>query len=220
MQRHSLLLAVVVIVLSITAAIGLRQWLHPPLHLQSVKLFEAPYRRLSGYSITIAPTMRWPLDLLVSHWTLVYFADSQCANACQADLASLQGLLEKSLTQDEMYQPKILVLCLDSHDSETAVNQYLQPLNQAAPHQGSRLIGAASIRQDEITMLFNFFHDPAQQQGIDLHQLAELHHSSQIAILDPQLRLIGYFNPPYNADILASDLEQLKAQAWRYHLQR
>lgn len=202
-------LVAVLIVLSASAAVGLRAWLHPPLQLQAAELLATPVAMQNqGYVLTLGD-VTFNLDIAKDHWLLVYPATIACPQENTEVLQELSKLLLRFDGVDAQYKPVIVFINLSPNtDPNIDTGQW---------HRDIQKFSGGSDELARLARVLGFRYDNSNT-GATTN--CTDHDAPRIYILDPQLRYIGSFVPPHRADTLYSDMQQLIHQLWRYHVQR
>jgi len=238
-NTQTMLLTAVLLLLSTGAAIGLRSWLHPPLHLQAATLLpellpeSSPesVKNLQGYQLTYVGDTSIDFGVLRDRWILLFFGYTACPNSWPQSLQELSKMMATFDGVDAKYKPKVFFVYLD-HPGDASTARLLQTYG----HYFHADIAGLTGHNDELARLTNFFDVPFRptttigdqeflvQDGVNAPMnctdpsIANI--SSQIFIMDPQLRYIGSFAAPQDGNALYSDMQQLIHQLWRYHVQR
>ena len=197
-----MLLVAALLLLSAGAAVGLRNWLHPPLHLQAAKLLPEPVDiQDQGYLVRVAGDTPIYFDKNVSHWVMLYFGYTTSPDTPLV-LQALGQMLKQFDGVDSQYKPMVIFVNLDpSQNKSDELEKFAQRFHPD--------MHGVTAHNDELARLTGFF---GKQDWAT--------NSSHIFILDPQMRYIGSLAPPHRADVLYTDMEQLTHQLWRYHVQR
>ena len=206
----------VLIVAALAAGLGL--WASQRLHAPAAPAPALPATR----AVTLLPTPRvlpafalqqesgQPLtqDSLKGHWTVVFLGFTHCPDVCPTTLAELAGAQKLWATLPAATRPRVLFVSADpERDTPQLVAQYAR-----AFHPDS-LAATAPLPQLEafarsLSLVFmkvpGASGDPADY-SID--------HSAALVLLDPQARMAGVTQPPFDMKGIAADLEMLTKAA-------
>jgi protein SCO1 len=196
----------IVLVLAVALAAGLGLWFgqrhaggqRPPMTLQNGLVYPQP-RPLADFALDAADG---PLtaETLRGRWTLVFIGFTHCPDVCPTTLAQLAEAERRSGLPAQQ-RPRILFVSVDpERDSPQRVRDY-------ARHFSPDAFGATAdhARLEPFTRQLGmvYMHSPLEDGGYSVD------HSTSIAVLDPQLRLVAQLRAPLDADRIAADLRQL-----------
>ena len=209
-KLQTVILVVILVTLSIGAAVGLRAWLHPPLNLQATELLAEPIPlQNQGYALTVGETA-FNLDMAHEHWLLLYPGNSACTQQNTQTLQELGKVLASFDGIDSQYKP--LAVFIDLYPAPDKTDRLAAYANQF--HKD---LHGLTGRGDELTRL-------AKVLGFSYEQgfaaACQENDTARIFILDPQLRYIGFRTAPHHAKLISADMKNLSHQLWRYHVQR
>ena len=211
------LVIVVVLVASVVLAVVLRAWLHPPLKLATAQLLPAPKTIQQDYVLTNGASAVH-LNSLKGRWTLLFFGYTSCPDVCPVELQKLGQLLKHFEGIDVNKQPLVVFVSVDpERDHPDQLQKYASYFHPAlVAVTGSNL---------ELAALANFFgaafnrtatvasKEYLVEAGADMPEALRgeymVNHTSRVFIVDPQLRYVGSFAPPYDTAALIADVEQL-----------
>lgn len=190
-----------VAVISVAAAIALggslALWLRtPPLELAAGTVLPEP-RRLEPFALTDQQGRTLDAAALKGRWTLLFTGFTNCPDICPTTLALLAEL-DRRLGAAA---PRFLFVSVDpERDTPERIAAYLR-------HFDPDLVGATGSRGAI----------EAFTRGLGLAQVRNpgagddytVDHSAALVLIDPRVRLAGYFQPPFDADALAADLARL-----------
>lgn len=203
----------VLIVAALAAGLGLwaSQRMHAPAApalpaTRAVTLLPTP-RVLPAFALQQASGQPLTQDSLKGHWTVVFLGFTHCPDVCPTTLAELAGAQKLWAALPAATRPRVLFVSADpERDTPQLVAQYAR-----AFHPDS-LAATAPLPQLEafarsLSLVFmkvpGASGDPADY-SID--------HSAALVLLDPQARMAGVTQPPFDVKGIAADLEMLTAQ--------
>ena len=209
----------ILLVIGLVAAMGLRAWLHPPLKLQAAQLLPEP-KSIAGYELTMGAT-HVKFDMAQGRWVLIFLGYTECADVCPLELQKLAQMLKQFEASGAQQKPLVVFVSVDpERDTPDLLKTYAAFFHsemQALTGSNSELaalaqfLGASYNRTTTIKGKAYLI-----QAGADMPAGSEKHyvvnHSSRIFIVDPQSHYVGSFAPPHDAAILYSDMQQLLNQ--------
>ena len=208
MSKRALTLLVVV-----ALAAGLGLWASQR-HFGGVRPAAAP----AVASFTLLPTPRalpafslqqsdgTPLtgDELKGHWTVVFLGFTHCPDICPTTLAQLAAAQKQWGALPAATRPRVLFLSTDpERDSPKLTGDY------AHAFHADTLAATAPIPQLEafarsLSLVFMKAPGPSGDPAD-----YTIDHSAAFVLLDPQVRMAGVVQPPFDIQAIATDLELL-----------
>lgn len=169
---------------------------------QAVTLLPTP-RPLPAFALRQSDGTQLTQDELRGHWTLVFLGFTYCPDVCPTTLAQLAQAQKQWATLDEQVRPRVLLVSVDpERDSPARVGEYAHAFHRdslAATADIPTLEGFARA----LSLVFmkvpgEHFKDNPQDYSMD--------HSAQLIVLDPQARMAGLIQPPFNPQAIAADM--------------
>lgn len=206
------------IVLAIAAAFAglLAGWFYsqrpsaqPPLPaLQSMKHFETP-RVLPPIQLTRHDGQ--PLDngAFKGHWTLVFIGFTHCPDVCPTTLAQLKVAQDQWTSIPETKRPRVMFVAVDpERDTPEIAGRYAHAFHQdTVAATGTQAQLEEFARSLSLVFMKNPPDDPSKPERYNVD------HSAALAVIDPQGRMAGVIQPPFEPAKIASDFIALsKAQ--------
>ena len=174
---------------------------------RAVTLLPNP-RTLPAFSLQQSDGTPLTADELKGHWTLVFLGFTHCPDVCPTTLAQLAGAQKQWASLPEASRPRVLFVSADpERDTPQLVTQYAHAFHP------DTLAATAPLPQVEafaraLSLVFmkvpGASGDPADY-SID--------HSAALVLLDPQARMAGVTQPPFDVKGIATDLETLTKTA-------
>jgi len=189
--------AIAAIAVAITAGIGAALLLRtPPLELAAGTVLPAP-RKIEPFALVDQQGRPFNAKSLEGRWTLMFSGFTHCPDICPttlATLAELDGRLDQAA-------PRFLFVSVDpERDTPERMAAYLA-------HFDPDLVGATGSR--EAIESFTRGLGLAQVKNPGVRDNYTVDHSAALVLIDPRVRLAGYFQPPFDVDALAADLAAL-----------
>ncbi len=137
-------------------------------------------------------------DRLEGHWSLVFTGFTNCPDICPTTLALLASV--RARVPDERLQ-FVFVSVDPERDTAERIASYLA-------HFGASLLGAtgSGAEIERFTKALGL----AQVRNPGVGGEYTVDHSAALVLIDPKVRVAGYFLPPHDERALAADLAALK----------
>lgn len=138
---------------------------------------------------------------LIGQWSLVFAGFTHCPDICPTTLNTFNRMYE--ILGDNAQGLQVILLTVDpERDTPEALARYLDFFNPAfrgvtgEQEQLAPLYGSLGVKHIRI---------PGAQGEYSVD------HSASLLLVNPEGQLAGYFMPPFNAELLAVDLDPLLA---------
>lgn len=172
--------------------------------LQAVRLFPEP-RTLPAFALRQSDGTQLVPGELKGHWTLVFLGFTHCPDVCPTTLAELAQAQRQWQALPASTRPRVLFVSVDpDRDSSDGIGEYAHGFHRdtlAATADIPALEGFAR----SLSMVFAKAPPadgaPADQYSVD--------HSATIALLDPEARMAGIIQPPFDPAAIATDMQAL-----------
>lgn len=160
-------------------------------------------RPLREFSMTDHTGAAFGPERLQGRWSLVFAGFTSCPDVCPTTLALLQQL-RTALAQTGP-APEIVFLSVDpERDTPERLRSYVAHFGEGI----TGLTGSAEQLEALATQLA-LAYVKVPTAGGDY----TMDHSAALVLIDPQARIAAYFQAPFKADTLASDLRRLLTPA-------
>lgn len=185
------------VAVAIAAGIGAAFWFHTPaLELTAGTALPEP-RKIEPFALVDQKGQILDATALAGRWTLLFTGFTHCPDICPTTLATLAELDER-LGPDA---PRFLFVSVDpERDTPERIAAYLE-------HFDPDLVGATGPRDDIESFTRGLGLAQVRNPGVRGEYTVD--HSAALVLIDPRVRLAGYFQPPYDVDALAADLSRL-----------
>lgn len=147
-------------------------------------------------------------DELQGHWTVVFLGFTHCPDVCPTTLAQLAGAQKQWAALPEASRPRVLFVSADpERDSPTLTGDY------AHAFHADTLAATAPLPQLEafarsLSLVFMKAPGASGKPGD-----YTIDHSAALVVLDPQARMAGVVQPPFDVKGIATDLATLTGAA-------
>ena len=171
--------------------------------VKAVTLLPNP-RVLPAFSLQQSDGTPLTVDDLKGHWTLVFLGFTHCPDICPTTLAQLAGAQKQWASLPEASRPRVLFVSADpDRDSPRLTGDY------ARAFHSDTLAATAPVPQLEAfarSLSLVFMKSPGASGKPDDYTID---HSAALVVLDPQARMAGVVQPPFDVKGIASDLANL-----------
>ena len=171
--------------------------------VKAVTLLPNP-RVLPAFSLQQSDGTPLTVDDLKGHWTVVFLGFTHCPDICPTTLAQLAAAQKQWGALPAATRPRVLFLSTDpERDSPKATGDY------AHAFHADTLAATAPIPQLEafarsLSLVFMKAPGPSGDPAD-----YTIDHSAAFVLLDPQVRMAGVAQPPFDIRAIATDLELL-----------
>ena len=171
--------------------------------VKAVTLLPNP-RVLPAFSLQQSDGTPLTVDDLKGHWTVVFLGFTHCPDICPTTLAQLAAAQKQWGALPAATRPRVLFLSTDpERDSPKATGDY------AHAFHADTLAATAPIPQLEafarsLSLVFMKAPGPSGDPAD-----YTIDHSAAFVLLDPQVRMAGVVQPPFDIQAIATDLELL-----------
>lgn len=174
---------------------------------RAVTLLPTP-RTLPAFSLQQAGGAALTQDTLKSHWTVVFLGFTHCPDVCPTTLAQLAGAQKQWAAMPDASRPRVLFVSADpERDTPQIVADYAHAFHP------DTLAATAPIPQLEAfarSLSLVFMKAPGASGDPNDYSID---HSAALVLLDPQARMAGVVQPPFDMKGIAADLETLTKSA-------
>lgn len=205
-----LLIAAVAVALGLVAA---QRWLAPAPHspwpqTKAVHLFDPP-RVLPDFSLRQADGTRLVPGELKGHWTLVFLGFTHCPDICPMTLARLSKAQAQWESLPESTRPRVLFVSVDpQRDTPQEIGAYAHAFH---PDTLAATANIPALEAFARSLSLVFARVPAPE-GAPANQYS-VDHSASMAVLDPQGRMSGLVQAPFDPQAIAADMLALTRAA-------
>jgi protein SCO1/2 len=207
------------LLLVVALAAGLGAWLSQRAHApdepaaptlpatRAVTLLPTP-RTLPAFSLQQAGGAALTAETLKGHWTVVFLGFTHCPDVCPTTLAQLAGAQKQWASMPDASRPRVLFVSADpERDTPQIVADYAHAFHP------DTLAATAPIPQLEAfarSLSLVFMKAPGASGDPNDYSID---HSAALVLLDPQARMAGVVQPPFDMKGIAADLETLTKSA-------
>lgn len=208
MSRRTALLLLVVVCAGALGLLAGRFFHRPPAAVtlpspQALTLLPSP-RVLPAFTLQQAHGVPLTPETLRGHWTVVFLGFTHCPDVCPTTLAQLSNAQKQWASLPAERRPRVLFVSADpERDSPELIARYAHGFHP------DTLAATAPVPELEkfaraLSLVFMKVPGPSGQPydySID--------HSAALVLLDPQARMAGVAQPPFDVKGIADDLAAL-----------
>ncbi|QOW18742.1 SCO family protein [Lysobacter ciconiae] len=172
----------------------------------AVKLFDPP-RPLPDFSLRQSDGTQLVPGELNGHWTLVFLGFTHCPDICPLTLSQMAQAQQQWESIPDAVRPRVLFVSVDpERDTPDRIGEYAHAFHK------DTLAATADIPSLErfARSLSLVFAKAPPEDGAPADQYS-VDHSATMAVLDPQGRMSGVVQQPFDPAALAADLAALTA---------
>ncbi|MDI9240316.1 SCO family protein [Lysobacter sp. LF1] len=168
---------------------------------QAVRLFSPP-RELPAYSLRQSDGTALIPGELKGHWTLVFLGFTHCPDVCPTTLADMAKAQKQWAALPESTRPRLLFVSVDpERDTPDRIGEYAHAFHRDTLAATADVPALESFAKS-LSMVFAKVPPP---EGIPADQYS-MDHSASMAVLDPQGRMAGIVQPPFDPRAIAADM--------------
>ncbi|GHB96645.1 SCO family protein [Thermomonas carbonis] len=171
--------------------------------VKAVTLLPNP-RVLPAFSLQQSDGTALDIDDLKGRWTVVFLGFTHCPDICPTTLAQLAAAQKQWATLPAASRPRVLFISTDpERDTPKLTGDYAHAFHP------DTLAATGPIPQLEAftrSLSLVFMKAPGPSGDPDDYSID---HSAAFVLLDPQARMAGVAQPPFDIKAIATDLESL-----------
>ena len=161
-------------------------------------------RTLPAFSLQQSDGTALTQEDLAGRWTLVFVGFTHCPDVCPTTLAQLASAQKQWEAIPTASRPRVLFVSADpERDTPEATGAYAHGFHPATLAATAPL---PALRDFARSLSLVFMKAPGPSGKPDDYSLD---HSAALVLLDPQVRMAGVVQPPFDARAIASDLTLL-----------
>lgn len=143
-------------------------------------------------------------DELKGHWTIVFLGFTHCPDICPTTLTELSAAQKQWTAMPEASRPRVLFVSADpERDTPELIGKYARAFH---PDTLAATAPAPQLEAFARSLSLVFMKVPGRSGHPNDYTID---HSAALVLLDPQARMAGVVQPPFDVKGLANDLEAL-----------
>lgn len=199
--------ALVLLVACLAGGLGLwaSQRFHSPAAAQpppvkAVTMMPTP-RTLPAFSLQQSDGTALTPEDLIGHWTVVFIGFTHCPDICPTTLAQLASAQKQWESIPTASRPRVLFISADpERDSPKLTGDYAHAFHKDTLAATAPL---PALQEFARSLSLVFMKAPGPSGKPDDYSID---HSAALVLLDPQVRMAGVVQPPFDIKAIASDL--------------
>ena len=145
---------------------------------------------------------------LTGHWTVVFLGFTHCPDICPTTLGELAAAQKLWAALPDATRPRVLLVSADpERDSPAHLGRYAHAFH---PDTLAATAPIPQLQEFVRSLSLVFAKVPGPSGAADDYTID---HSAALILLDPQARMAGVIQPPYDVKTLAEDLAALTKAA-------
>ena len=175
----------------------------------SITLFPQA-RTLPAFSLRQSDGTQLASGELKGHWTLVFLGFTYCPDVCPTTLAELAQAQNQWKSLPDSIRPRVLFVSVDpERDNPTRIGEYAHGFH---PDTLAATADVPTLESFAKSLMFVFQKMPGRNFESNPQDYT-MDHSANIAVLDPQGRMVGFIKPPFQPKAIAADMAALTQAA-------
>ena len=143
-------------------------------------------------------------DELKGHWTVVFLGFTHCPDICPTTLAQLSAAQKQWASIPQTHRPRVLFVSADpERDSPEQTGRYAQAFH---PDTLAATAPVPQLERFARSLSLVFMKVPGASGEADDYSID---HSAALVLLDPQGKLGGVIQPPFDIHAVAADVALL-----------
>ncbi len=175
---------------------------------EAVRLFDPP-RELPAFNLRQSDGTPLVPGELKGHWTLVFLGFTHCPDVCPMTLTQMAQAQRQWEAIPEARRPRVLLVSVDpERDTPDRLGEYAHAFHK------DTLAATADIPalEDFARSISMVFAKVPAEEGMPADQYT-VDHTAAMAVLDPQGRMSGVVQPPFDPAAIARDMAALTQAA-------
>lgn len=170
---------------------------------QAITLLPTP-RALPAFALQQASGVPLTQDALKGHWTVVFLGFTHCPDVCPTTLAQLAAAQKQWAALPAASRPRVLFVSADpERDTPEIVARYAHAFH---PDSLAATAPVPALETFARALSLVFMKVPGSSGQADDYSID---HSAALVLLDPEARMAGVAQPPFDVKGIAADLETL-----------
>ena len=208
MSKRTALLMIVTVLAGILGFTASRALFHAPAPVtlpapQAITLLPNP-RVLPAFALQQASGAPLTRDALKGHWTVVFLGFTHCPDVCPTTLAQLSAAQKQWASLPVASRPRVLFVSADpERDTPELVARYAHAFH---PDSLAATAPVPDLEKFARSLSLVFMKVPGTSGKPDDYSID---HSAALVVLDPQARMAGVAQPPFDIPGIAADLAAL-----------
>lgn len=163
-----------------------------------------PTNPLESFSLLGSDGQRFDLDRLRGRWSFLFFGYTSCPDICPTTLSTLKKTIQQLSKETPTDLPQVVLVSVDpNRDTIEKITSYVEYFDPS-------FLGVTAESIEEINHLSSQLYIPHNRLEPDEHGNYEVMHSASILLIDPQVRRVGIFSTPHQANTIIKRYQSIK----------
>lgn len=146
------------------------------------------------------------LDDLKGHWSLLFFGYTHCPDICPVTLGVVAQAKKTATLINHMFPEVVFVSVDPERDNVEMLSDYVQYFDKdfVGVTGSAEMIKALTLQMSVVYMKM-----PAEESAgaTSLDSTYTVDHSSSLLLMNPEGKLVAFFNPPHDAKTILKDFQ-------------
>lgn len=213
-NRTTLLILVAALAAGLGLLVAQRVFDAPPAAVEAPALQAVrpmPPRELPPFSLRQSDGTALVPGELRGHWTIVFLGFTHCPDVCPTTLAQLSQAQKQWETLPESMRPRVLFVSVDpERDAPDRIGEYAHGFHRDTL---AATADVPALEQFTRSLSLVFAKVPAGEGRPETEYTMD--HSATLVLLDPQARMAGIVQAPFDPNAVAADLLTLTREGGR-----
>lgn len=162
----------------------------------------SPARKIAVPALTKGDGTAFTLQDLTGHWSLLFFGYTNCPDVCPVTMGTV-AQAKKAATAINHIFPQVIFVSVDpERDKLEMLSDYVQYFDKdfVGVTGDENMIKALTLQMSVAYMKM------AAEEGSEGYVVD---HSSSLLLLNPEGKLVAFFNPPHDPKIILKDFQTI-----------
>ncbi|MFT4178490.1 MAG: SCO family protein [Thermomonas sp.] len=175
---------------------------------RAITLMHTP-RTLPAFALQQSDGTPLTADELKGHWTVVFLGFTHCPDVCPTTLAQLAGAQKQWAQVPEASRPRLLLVSADpERDTPELLGKYAHAFHPDTLAATAPLPQLQAFARS-LSLVFMKVPNKSGPGTSGAPNDYSIDHSAALVLLDPQARMAGVAQPPFDVNAIAADLMTL-----------
>ena len=171
----------------------------------------SPARNIAVPALIKDNGQAFTLDDLTGHWSLLFFGYTHCPDICPTTMGVVAQARKTASANNHMF-PQVFFISVDpERDKQKMLTEYVQYFDEdfIGVTGNEKLIKALTLQMSVVYMIV-----PSGKMPMDNNSAAGsadsaylIDHSAALLLLNPEGKLVAFFNPPHDPKIILKDFQ-------------
>lgn len=159
-----------------------------------------PSQDIPAFQLTDSNNQPFTNLSLQGKWTFVYFGFTSCEDSCPATMALLNNMYNSLVQKQQSPMPNVVMISIDpDNDTPSKLHDYVTAFNP-------QFLGAVGVKNQIQLLAANV---NIVYTKVKTNTGYTMNHNGALLLIDPSGRLIAIFMPPFDANSIAADFQNI-----------